>query len=107
MAFTEDELAYLRGRLGSTIDEDDLDERYARVGNVPAVAAEVLRERLSDLLDQPTSFALSGVYSESNAGRIAELKSVIFECDADAGILKGAASGGFSVGRVVRADASR
>lgn len=103
MAFTETELAYLRGVLGTDMDEDDLAERHARLRSIPEAAAEVLRERLADLLQQPTSLSISGVMSVSNAGRIAALQQAIAVADADAGY----PAGGIQVGRVVRADPSR
>lgn len=74
---SDDQLAFLRGQLGASADEDDLYDRYDRLGNVLAVAIEVLGERLGDLLQAGSSFTLPGVYSESNDAVIRALQSRI------------------------------
>lgn len=85
MAFTEDELAYLRSRLGSTVNEDtnpdvveDLEDRYTRLQSVPAVVLEVLRQQLADLITGgPLQFAIPGDYSQDASNNVALLQKAI------------------------------
>lgn len=76
MAFmTDADLAYLRSELGAAPDEDTLIEAFDRLGNAPAVALDVLRGRLSELVSGPASFSISGEYSESNEANIRALQA--------------------------------
>jgi len=61
MALTPAITAWLKGELGSTVDLADLETRYLRLGTARAVALEVLRERLADLRNQPSTVNVSGV----------------------------------------------
>lgn len=64
MAFTDAQLAYYRSKLGTTIDEVDLQARYDRLGDDRLVAAEVLDQRVADALLKPLSFTIPGEYAE-------------------------------------------
>lgn len=96
MAFTDEDLSYLRTRLGSTVDEDnnpavveDLEERYARLGTLPLVVVEVLRQRLADIADwqnNPTQYAISGEYSQDAGGNIAFLQKAIADAEQEADV---------------------
>lgn len=83
MALDADVLAELRSWVGSSYDADDLEVRYAlHGGSVAAVAAEVLRERLADLIASPTKFAVDGDASWDWTGNIKELRSQIAALEA-------------------------
>lgn len=96
MAFTEEDLAYLRKWLGSTVNEDtnpavveDLEARYDRLDSLPAVVAEVLRQRLADLADwenNPAQYAISGEYSQDIGGNIDFLKSLLAQLEQEEGL---------------------
>jgi hypothetical protein len=56
--------AWLISQLGTSTDLTDLEARYTRLGSSRAVALEILRERLADLVnDQPATLNVSGVVS--------------------------------------------
>lgn len=96
MAFTAEQIAYLRTRLGTVVDEDtnptlveNLEERYDRLGTVQLVAVEVLRERLADIanaLANPLSFSISGEYSQDSAANVPFLKSMLALAEQEAGV---------------------
>jgi hypothetical protein len=85
MAFTEDDLAYLRSRLGSTVNEDtnadvvdDLEDRYARLQSLPRVVLEVLRQQLADLITGgPLQFSIPGDYSQDASNNVALLTKAV------------------------------
>jgi hypothetical protein len=96
VAFTDDELAYLRTKLGSTVNEDtnpdivdDLETRYDRLGDVRLVAVEVLRQRLADIADalnNPLNFSIPGEYSQDASGNIAYLTRMLADVEQEAGV---------------------
>lgn len=96
MAFTADQLAYLRTRLGTTVDEDanpsvveNLEDRYARLGSVQLVVVEVLEERLADIanpLENPLNFNISGEYSQDGSANVAFLKQALSDAQQEAGV---------------------
>lgn len=96
MAFTADELAYLRTKLGSTVNEDtnpdvveDLEDRYARLQDVKLVAVEVLRQRVADIsnvLENPLQFSISGEYSQDASAGLPWLLKMLAEAEQDAGV---------------------
>lgn len=55
-ALTDAELALARTELGTSMDEDDLQERYDRTLDLNAAITEVLRQRLADFTADPASF---------------------------------------------------
>ena len=97
------ERAWLRSWLGAEPDDEDLDARYARLEDAQAVALEVVRERRAALLATPSSFTVTGVYSESNSGRADELKNLLADLLRDPGPSAAAVQGGSSVLVVVPA----
>lgn len=70
MALTDDQVAYYKANLGSTIDEVDLEARYTRLGDDRLVAAEVLDQRVADALLKPLSFTIPGDYAEDRSKNI-------------------------------------
>lgn len=96
MAFTDEDLAYLRTKLGSQVNEDtnpayvsDLEDRYDRLGTVQLVAVEVLRQRLADIADplaNPLSYSISGEYSQDGSNNVAYLKAMLSDAEEDAGV---------------------
>jgi hypothetical protein len=96
MAFTDEQFAYLRGKLGSTVNEDtdpdvvdDLEDRYLRLGSVQLVAVEVLRQRLADIADvanNPLNFTVVGEYSQDSSGNVAFLQRMLNEAEQEAGV---------------------
>lgn len=59
-----DQLAYLHSVLGTVSDEDDMQERFDRLGDVRLVAAETLDQRVADATLVPQSFSVPGEYSQ-------------------------------------------
>lgn len=104
MALSEVDLAYLRSELGSDLDEPDLQARYDRLGSTPAVAAEVVQERLATRLSGPSAFSLPGVYSESTND--ATIKALQEQAARLQGVLDTTAGVGVG-GRIVRPDRVR
>ncbi|MDX3343511.1 hypothetical protein PV409_36740 [Streptomyces sp. ME02-6979.5a] len=62
---------WLLSQLGRSADLADLTARYTRLGTGRAVAIEVVRERLADLLASPGSVSVSGVVSINTSANIA------------------------------------
>lgn len=74
--------AWLLGQLGKATDLNDLAVRYTRLGTARAVALEVVRERLAELLTSPSTVTVSGVVSLSNAANIAAYERQITRLEA-------------------------
>lgn len=72
---------WLLTTLGTTTDTADLDQRYARLHSLRAVALEVLRERRAALLAQPLKVALSGVVTVDTSGNLAALERQIAQLE--------------------------
>ncbi|GAA1111353.1 hypothetical protein [Streptomyces javensis] len=72
---------WLLATLGPATDTTDLEQRYARLHSLRAVALEVLRERRATLLAQPLKVALSGVVSVDTSGNVAALDRQIEELE--------------------------
>lgn len=95
-SFTDDDLAYLRTKLGSSVNEttnpdvvSDLEDRYDRLGDVKLVVVEVLRERLADIADalnNPLNFTVVGEYSQDASGNVAFLTRALADAEQDAGV---------------------
>ncbi|MFJ7990337.1 hypothetical protein [Streptomyces sp. NPDC096351] len=74
--------AWLTSRLGTSTDQNDLDNRYARLGTARAVAIEVLYERRAALItDQPATLAVTGVVSLSYAENIKAIERLIAQLE--------------------------
>lgn len=96
MAFTDDELAYLRTKLGSTVNDetnpeviDDLETRFTRLQDVGLVAVEVLRQRLADISDvqnNPLNYTIPGEYSQDASNNIAYLTKMLADAEQEAGV---------------------
>jgi hypothetical protein len=96
MAFTDDQLAYLRTKLGSTVNDgtdpdvvDDLEDRFLRLGSVQLVAVEVLRQRLADIADlqnNPLNFTVTGEYSQDSSANVAFLQRMLNDAEQEAGV---------------------
>lgn len=71
--------AWLLSQLGRDTDLVDLTARYTRLGTARAVAVEVVRGRLADLLASPGSVSVSGVVSINNAANIAAYERQLTE----------------------------
>jgi len=96
MAFTGADLAYLRTRLGSTVNEDtnpevtdDLEERFARLLSLPLVVVEVLQQRLADVAnaaENPLNYTIPGEYSQDASANVAFLKEALADARDEAGV---------------------
>jgi hypothetical protein len=96
MAFSDDELAYLRTKLGSTVNEDtnpavvdDLETRFDRLHDVKLVVVEVLRQRLADIADaaeNPLNFTVVGEYSQDASANVAFLEKMLARAEQEAGV---------------------
>ncbi|WOX11424.1 hypothetical protein [Streptomyces sp. N50] len=80
MTLTDAEYAYLRSELGEA-DRADLDTRYQRLGSLPAVATEVLRERKAALVSDPLAVTVQGVATVNNAENVKALERQIAGLD--------------------------
>ncbi|WP_282795775.1 hypothetical protein [Streptomyces sp. CC224B] len=80
---------WLLAALGPATDTTDLDQRYARLHSLRAVALEVLRERRAALLAQPLKVALSGVVSVDTSGNVTALERQIAELEDPATLVPG------------------
>ncbi|WP_372407440.1 hypothetical protein [Streptomyces luteireticuli] len=89
MGLSESDFAYLRSQLG-TVDRADLDQRYARLGDLTAVALEVLRERKSALVADPLTVTVQGVATVSTAENVRALERQIADLAAAASAEAGA-----------------
>lgn len=70
-------IAWLTSQLGTATNMDDLAVRYARLGSARAVALEVLRLRLADLIASPGSVTVTGVVAVSFTENIKALERQI------------------------------
>jgi hypothetical protein len=96
VAFTDVELAYLRTRLGSTVNEDtnpevieDLEDRYARLGTTGLVVIEVLRQRLADIAnaaENPLNYTIPGEYSQDASKNVEFLVKAISDAENEEGV---------------------
>jgi hypothetical protein len=71
--------AWLLSQLGRDTDLVDLTARYTRLGTARAVAVEVVRGRLADLLASPGSVSVPGVVSINNGANIAAYERQLTE----------------------------
>lgn len=85
----------------------DLEGRYGRLGTVEAVALEVLRQRLSDMVREPARFDVAGDAGWSYESNLTELRRQIAELTTLVGAAAGTGAGVLSVSRMVRAGRRR
>lgn len=78
---TDDELIELRSHIGTATPptDDELDEMYERLGSVTAVAYEVTRQRLANLVNEPAQFSVPGEYSQNVGENIKALQAKLSE----------------------------
>jgi len=74
--------AWLLGQLGKTTDVTDLTARYTRLGTARAVALEVLRERLAELIAQPTAVTVTNVVAVNFTANLAATERQIARLEA-------------------------
>jgi hypothetical protein len=96
VAFTDEELAYLRTRLGSTVNEDtnpeviaDLEDRQARLHTPALIVVEVLQQRLADIAnaaENPLNYTIPGEYSQDASANVAFLKEALADARDEAGV---------------------
>lgn len=92
-ALTTVQLAQARLELGTTTDEDDLQERYDRLLSelgdedeaLDAAVTEVLRQRLADLIAAPASFN-TPEYGQTTTKNIEALQAQIDRVAPDSGM---------------------
>lgn len=97
MALAAADLAAIRSWVGSEPVEPILEAHFERLGSSDAVALAVLRERLADLLAEPTRFAVEGDASWSYDTNVKALQERV---DQLAARVEGPA--GATVGRLSR-----
>ena len=95
-ALTEDDLAYLRTKLGSSVNDetnpavvDDLQVRYDRLGSLQLVVVDVLRQRLADIanpLENPLSYTIPGEYGQDASGNVTFLTKALAQAEQEAGV---------------------
>jgi len=98
-------LAGIRAHVGTSPDDSDLEGRWDRHGSVEAVALEVLRGRLADMLAHPADLSVEGDYAERWAKNIDVLSKQVGALAA--AVAAGATAGAVSVTRLTRASRSR
>lgn len=76
MAITDDAIAVIRSWVGSTWDEDDISDRFDRLGSYDATVLEILNQQMADLELQPASFSVPGL-SISNGQNMVSLGETI------------------------------
>lgn len=86
MALTAVQQAYYRTRIGTPLDEADLESRLARLGTDALVATEVLEERIATLLTKPLQFSVPGEYSEDRKENMTHLRDMLEQAQAEAGV---------------------
>lgn len=104
MALTEAQLRALRAEVGDTPGEDDLNDLWAPLQSVPAVALAVLRPRLANGMNAAAAggFSLSGVLGVQapSAESLKQLEAQILRLEgefaAEAGGIDGTGVGGGS-----------
>jgi hypothetical protein len=80
---TDAALAYIRSEVGEEADEDSIAERYERLGDPRDVALEMVKERLSTVLQSGVGqFNVEGVYSEDNTPIIRGLQAQVLRLQA-------------------------
>ncbi|MEV0446029.1 hypothetical protein AB0I84_27000 [Streptomyces spectabilis] len=79
---TGEVLHWLHALLGAHHPADDLASRYERLGSARAVAVEVLRERIAQLLAEPLKVSVNGVATIDNSSNLTALERRLAQLDA-------------------------
>jgi hypothetical protein len=103
------DLSVVRSHVGSTSPPTDADlhAAYDRLGSPEAVALEVLRGRLADMLANPTKFTADGDFTESYEANIKALQAQIATLEKVVPDTAGGAMGLLTTSRMVRAGRAR
>lgn len=85
MAISDGQMAVLRSFVGGTASDDDLEDRYRRLGSFDAVILETLRSRLAVMvLDEPGVFSVDGL-TINQTDNIRSLRAAISEFETSNG----------------------
>jgi hypothetical protein len=104
VALDDNDLAYLRSWVGTAAPTDvELEAAHERLGDLHAVALEVLRQRLADLLADPASFGVGSDYREDRSSNIRSLEAQVRKLEA----IVGEGPGALTTGRLVRSGRTR
>lgn len=71
----------VRGWVGDTPSDIDIDALWVQLGGVELVALRVLRKRRATMLANPTSFNVQGDYSQSTVANLQYLDSLIVQLE--------------------------
>lgn len=110
MALDTAVLAALRSWVGTDPTDPtdaDLEQRHGRLGNVEAVALEILRGRLADMVREPARFQVDGDAGWSYEKNLEQLRADVAELTTLVAATAGTGAGVLSVGRLVRAGRGR
>lgn len=77
MALSTDQVVYIRRQVGSSPPDADLQAIFDRTGDVDVLVLEILETRYADMLANPTSFSVSGEYSQSTGENLKALQKQI------------------------------
>jgi hypothetical protein len=101
---SDGDLAEVRRWVGSKPGDAEIDERFRRLSSASAVALEILRQRLADMIADPLVYRVEGDASWSYEHNISHLCSQISQLEVASDV---PLTGGMTVGRLVRAGAAR
>lgn len=76
MAITDDAIAVIKSWVGSGWDEDDISDRFDRLGSYDATVTEILNQQIADLAAQPSSLSVPG-FSISQGQNMSTLKDTL------------------------------
>lgn len=87
--------------------DSDIEAAHARLGSVEAVALEILRGRLADMVREPARFTVDGDAGWSYEKNLAELRTQIGQLESAVATAAGTGEGVMVVGRMLRSGRSR
>lgn len=87
MRLSYEDLQWVRNQIGDATppSDDDLGARFAVLGDRTAVVQEVLDRRLANLLADPSSFSVSGEYSQSTEANIRGIQAKLVDLGGSSG----------------------
>lgn len=86
MPLEDNDFTIIRSWVGETPTDDDLEERFDRLGQVNMVIEETLRYQLAKLTEQPASMTLNDGTSVSYSDNINALRETLRRFFAQGGI---------------------
>ncbi len=104
---TPAQIATIKAWAGSTVDLADVDDRLAELGSPEAVALQLLRTRLSDMLNDPAKLDVDGDVSADWSANISALRSQVSSLETVVGELEDSGPGQVSVTPLRRAGRRR